>query len=1184
MYKDNKHILFFDFLENHYDSKKFLNILKTSFTKEEGRKVVKTSHPPLETILVSVKGKEVRASPFKISDSGPTENVFAEIKKIIEQNNFVNQTLHTIGQQLDRIEDKVEKPVFEKPASKNSIKTIEKPLIVLPPDRSKIHFGVTSTMAKLDQMLAEVKQEKPSCSVINRNGPGVSFDDSFSVNTWNDSDNDVSLSDNFLVQNIDLLEKEFQGLQVEKPELARIYSRDIKPIGLTKNWYSRPTPPDLQYEERGSHSQFSVSADQMYAWNIDGFSEQEILNTLNRMSMVAIAYFNNKLSQTEIVDILTSGFSGMLRAWWDKHLTAEDRETIRVAVKRDTDGLPILPPEEDRREGTHGSPDGVNTLIFTIVKHFVGTPSNITNRISDYLNNLRCNKMSDYRWYKDVFMSRVMLRDDSQKPYWKEKFIDGLPRLFAIKVKDSLTDITGYLNYDNYTYGDIVSVIQKLSISMCNDQRMIAQQMKDRKKAKYEMGNFCEQFGLPPIAPSVQRRKSSKKFAKPRRNYNRSREEFYKKPVSKSVSKKKPFHKKVSKTPAKGTCFNCGQPGHYANKCTKKPQGFKKKLNELNINSIDQEDLFRLLEHGSPTSSDDDELSSSGSDYHSDSDHINSPNIKFGCNDSCCASKVKTINVLDGGREQGPVLNKEHVLSKEQEHENMLLSIISQIQDPELKEKYLKKLKETMTRKEPSTSKGKISFEETLGRFQKQKPKDISLNDLQHEVSLVKREITELREEIKNLKSENASFKQDLACLKLDIEFDHDSPSGEESNQSDHAEPSSPTKEICLVHRSVPQKWFYLVEIVVNHEYRFSAVALIDSGADLNCIQEGLVPTSYFEKSEENLFSANGSKMKIRYELNTAHVCQDNVCFKIPSVLVKNLTHDVILGMPFLNMIYPFLSEADGITTDPFGQKVKFKIASKFERDTARRSVFLLSAKRKHLDFLKQEIKFKRISDNLHDPLLRSKIEDFQKTLISEVCSDIPNAFWHRKKHVVSLPYVKDFSENLIPTKARPIQMNRETLEFCKNEIQDLLAKNIIRHSRSPWSCAAFYVQKNAEIERGTPRLVINYKPLNKVLEWIRYPIPNKNDLVHRLSDAIVFSKFDLKSGFWQIQIRESDRYKTAFTTPFGHYEWNVMPFGLKNAPSEFQNIMNDIFLSFTDFTIVYIDDVLVFSKSIDEH
>ena len=114
--------------------------------------------------------------------------------------------------------------------------------------------------------------------------------------------------------------------------------------------------------------------------------------------------------------------------------------------------------------------------------------------------------------------------------------------------------------------------------------------------------------------------------------------------------------------------------------------------------------------------------------------------------------------------------------------------------------------------------------------------------------------------------------------------------------------------------------------------------------------------------------------------------------------------------------------------------------------------------------------------------------------------------------------------------------------------------------------------------------MVINYKPLNKVLEWIRNPIPNKNDLVHRLCELVVFSKFDMKSGFRQIQISEKDRYKTAFTTPFGHYEWNVMLFGLKNAHSEFQNIMNDIFNSFSHFTIVYIDDVLVYSSSINEH
>ena len=107
--------------------------------------------------------------------------------------------------------------------------------------------------------------------------------------------------------------------------------------------------------------------------------------------------------------------------------------------------------------------------------------------------------------------------------------------------------------------------------------------------------------------------------------------------------------------------------------------------------------------------------------------------------------------------------------------------------------------------------------------------------------------------------------------------------------------------------------------IVVSHDYHFTVIAMIDSGADMNCIQEGLIPSQYFEKSIERLVSANGTQMKIKYELNNAHVCHGSVCFKIPSILVKNVTDKVILGLPFINALYPFLVEHDGITIDPFG-------------------------------------------------------------------------------------------------------------------------------------------------------------------------------------------------------------------------------------------------------------------------
>jgi len=162
--------------------------------------------------------------------------------------------------------------------------------------------------------------------------------------------------------------------------------------------------------------------------------------------------------------------------------------------------------------------------------------------------------MSDYRRHENVFLSHVMLKTDSLKPYWKEKFIDGLPSLFAHKVKDKLVDsATGTINYENLTYGDLFSVIKKLGIKMRIDQKMIRQQLKNAKNAKYKMGNFYEQFGLPPIAPSKRHWKKPNKFIRKRshhikkRRFNKSDEKIFKKPRWKNIK------------PSKGKCFNCGK-------------------------------------------------------------------------------------------------------------------------------------------------------------------------------------------------------------------------------------------------------------------------------------------------------------------------------------------------------------------------------------------------------------------------------------------------------------------------------------------------------------------------------------------------------------------------------------------------------------------------------------------------
>jgi len=205
-------------------------------------------------------------------------------------------------------------------------------------------------------------------------------------------------------------------------------------------------------------------------------------------------------------------------------------------------------------------------LFYTIVEHFIGTPRHLTSRIHDQVSNLRCPTLSDFRWYKDVFLSRVMLRDDSNQPFWKEKFINGLPHLFAHKIKQVLVNENNVIEYDNLTYGNIISAIQKEGLKMCIDMKISNQANKDKKKAKYEMGNFCEQYGLPSVAPSKKHKKSRKheEYRKHKKMYKRFKRrsfepnDFYKKDKRKPKKRFKRFKNN------KDGCYKCGKSGHFA--------------------------------------------------------------------------------------------------------------------------------------------------------------------------------------------------------------------------------------------------------------------------------------------------------------------------------------------------------------------------------------------------------------------------------------------------------------------------------------------------------------------------------------------------------------------------------------------------------------------------------------------
>ncbi|GJZ14143.1 putative reverse transcriptase domain-containing protein [Tanacetum coccineum] len=207
-------------------------------------------------------------------------------------------------------------------------------------------------------------------------------------------------------------------------------------------------------------------------------------------------------------------------------------------------------------------------------------------------------------------------------------------------------------------------------------------------------------------------------------------------------------------------------------------------------------------------------------------------------------------------------------------------------------------------------------------------------------------------------------------------------------------------------------------------------------------------------------------------------------------------------------------------------------------------------------------------------------------------------------KQLKDVPIVRDFSEvfpedlpglpparpvefqiDLIPGAApvarAPYRLAPSKMKELSEQLQELSDKGFIRPSSSPWGAPVLFVKK----KDGSFRMCIDYRELNKLTVKNRYPLPRIDDLFDQLQGSSIYSKIDLRSGYHQLRVREQDIPKTAFRTRYGHYEFQVMPFGLTNAPAVFMDLMNRVCKPYLDkFVIVFIDDILIYSKDKKEH
>ncbi|KAI3811474.1 hypothetical protein L1987_21198 [Smallanthus sonchifolius] len=360
---------------------------------------------------------------------------------------------------------------------------------------------------------------------------------------------------------------------------------------------------------------------------------------------------------------------------------------------------------------------------------------------------------------------------------------------------------------------------------------------------------------------------------------------------------------------------------------------------------------------------------------------------------------------------------------------------------------------------------------------------------------------------------------------------------------------------------------------LINNQY---ATILFDSGADKSFVSFDFEPMLAKTRTQldktYNVEVANGKSVKVDSIIANNQLQLNEHTFSIDLTPMQLGSFDVIVGMDWLSKHRAEIVCADKFLKIPLPSGEVLHVYG--EKQPKGLKLMTITKAQKYLNknypaFLAHVVKEKDKGKLMADiPVIKDFAEVFPK--------DLPGIAPTRQ-----VEFRIDLVPGATPVARAPYRLAPSEMQELASQLQELSDKGFIRPSSSPWGAPVLFVKK----KDGSFRMCIDYRELNKLTVKNRYPLPRIDDLFDQLQGASIFSKIDLRSGYHQLRVKEEDIPKTAFRTRYGHYEFVVMPFGLTNAPAVFMDLMNRVCRPYLDkFVIVFIDDILIYSKSKQEH